>query len=170
MSNVRNRKIRVPATTVQLVQILGEILRDRMRLRMWRTECWTFEHVAEWNTPKTNEKTTVYLGSGDCEMFGIKNGPTREPLKLSLRVRCEYNRVEDDKFAIFGNWYIQMWVRLPNNRIARSHYHCDFGYGDERKITGLVNHMPILPPNRIAFWRTNDSGTISMVAPAEPQK
>lgn len=156
-------KIRVPATTVQLIQILGVILREHLRIQLWDTECWTFEHVADWcvfpRDPDTTEnwappdfEMSVYLGSGRCRASGYGSDPEKAK-ELQLRVRCEFSEWDP---AGLSRWDFQMWIRIPDGSVVRHHYACDLGYGNDRDISAVPaneSRMPQDPPRKLAFWR-----------------
>lgn len=173
-----SKKIRVPATTVQLVQILGEILREHIKISLYGTECWTFEHVADWEIKRTEYmlpsqendggsfdpqdyeykateyRMTTYLGSGKCLAFGYGDG-LGSVKELQLRVRCELcNWVPTGlKF-----WDVQAWIKLPDGSITCHHYQCHLGYGQECDIISAKDfpQMPEDPPRKIAFWQQTD--------------
>lgn len=191
MRNIRNKKIRVPSTTVELVQILGAVLRDHTKIKQWDAECWTFEHVADWDIERTEymlpsqangddsfpiqdyeykvveHHQTIYLGSGKCHAFGYGKDPGNAK-ELELRVRCEY-----DDWIPTGQklWDIEVWIKLPDGSIARHHYICFLGYGQDRDIMLKENSkMRKHPPNRIAFWRKDEVKTPSRPAYKNPRQ
>ena len=159
-----NKKIRVPATTVELIQILGNILRDHIKLGIIGSECWTFEHVRDWEIygekPDSDadvvewdlyllhgnpeHRMSVYFGSGNCHVVGPDG-------KTELRVCCEHR---DWIPASINYWDVQVWIKSPNQPIARHHYQC-FHHGRWLRDVCLVKNskMRQRPPKKIAFWR-----------------
>lgn len=92
-----SNEIRIPATTIEMIQVLGCVLREHIQLQMASTECWTFNHVkdwqirgkeptedasqAEWDQYMLNEnprhKQSVYLGEGYFRAFVSGDTPVR---------------------------------------------------------------------------------------------
>lgn len=163
------KKIRVPATTVQLVQILGDIIRNHIKISLYDTECWTFEHVADyevrWEEPDPDAGETewleylnygnpehsmnVYLGSGKVFAFGYHC--LGDPKQLDLRVRCEHSHWEPTAQKY---WDLQIWIKPPNGPIQQHHFTCHLGYGTCRSIFSETDSkMSQRPPRKIDFWR-----------------
>jgi len=150
-----SKHIRVPSTTVELIQILGEILRNHLGLSVHRTECWTFRHVSSWETmrsdfdyPVVDQRNSLYMGEGSCAASGEQLG-SRSYQKLDLRAQCHYNNWESAGSMM---WEIHMWIQLPDGSILSRPYRCFLGSGSDRDI----DHDPKLkikthPPKRIGF-------------------
>jgi hypothetical protein len=171
-----SKKIRVPETTVEMILMLATILRDHIKIQLVGTECWTFEHTADWEIRlKENEegypfyggpehKMNVYLGTGKCWAFNYKDvaGPVK---KLDIRVRLEYSKwVPMD----MSYWDIQIWIKLPDNSVVAHHYesHTNFGsesYGhrttEVSAVTDRFIKMDPNPPRKIAFWKETEKAT-----------
>jgi len=167
-----SKKIRVPATTVQLVQILGVILREHLKIPIDEegSECWTFEHVVDWDIqirepgPKASHaewcsyqyrvelgrpehEMSVYLGAGYCHVFNPEQGVKR----LELRVRCEHSIWVT---ASLRMWDFQIWGKFDGEPVWRNHFSCSLGYGTDRDILPeTLAAVPQSPPKKIAFWR-----------------
>ena len=164
----RRKKIRVPATTVALVEMLGHILRNEIKFRLRESACWTFEFVTEWQIstepePEEDDVTqdkwfqwdyyhnpdhqmSTYIGSGYCHPLIAGRGK-----KLDLRVRCEHVQS-----LYFSYWEFYIWTRDPDGEVTKYHYRCHLGYGYDRDyylIEGKESNMPDNPPRKIAFWR-----------------
>lgn len=161
-----NKKIRVPATTVQLIQILGTILREHIKLRPLDTECWTFEHVAKWGI--YGKKPGPEAGLVEWSEYQLYENPVHamqtylgyghyieeEGKRLDLRVRCEHTTWVG---ASLRDWHFQIWIKFPGGSTKQYHYRCDLGYGDSRDISPVEDsQMPHDPPRKIAFWRRQE--------------
>ncbi|MFH1223637.1 MAG: hypothetical protein V1647_04770 [Pseudomonadota bacterium] len=166
----RSKKIRVPATAVELIQFLGAILRDHLGLKFQKTECWTFFHVAQWPINKEvsdddfvpccvdpgtywvrTHDINVYLGKGYAKV--LSSGRYE---RVELRTRCEHVYWEE---LGLKSWNIQLWVRMPDGSILSKEYNCFTDYGDRQDT--MEAHNPSIskyPPRRIAFWK-EDSGS-----------
>jgi hypothetical protein len=160
-----NEKIRVPATTVELVQILGVILREHIKVELHGCECWTFEHVTDWDipedesipaefgdteisSPQIRHQMEVYLATGYFTAFGHDEpGNAR---RVDTRVRCELSTWVP---AFQSFWDFQIWFKLPDNSIEQHHYRCFREYGDKRDIAVENTSIPAEPPRKIAFWK-----------------
>ena len=168
------KKIRVPATTVQLVQILGVILRENLKIRIYgeHSECWTFEHVTDWEVPveppkegadqaewehyewqsvRGEHEMSVYLGSGHCSAFSSDQKVKR----LELRVRCEHSTWVATSLRM---WDFQIWGKFADESVWRHHFSCHLGYGTDRTISSeKLSDVAQNPPKKIAFWRKAES-------------
>ena len=81
--------MRVPSATVELIQILGTILRDRVGLSISKTECWTFPKILkkddssfEPSNPvatfeRAQNEYLIYLGAGHCMVQKPGSGQDR---------------------------------------------------------------------------------------------
>lgn len=148
-------KIRVPSTSVELVLILGAILRKHITLSLQGKECWTFERIVDFSqTSYDDEKgelevdnyLTVYLGSGYLHAY-IEDGPVQ---KVETRVRCTRNQFMPCNETA---WSFELWLRPENGKIMRYRYDCteSFINGDDEiyPIKNMI--MALLPPRKIAF-------------------
>lgn len=153
-------KIRVPSTTVELVQILGTIFRDQLKIIQFGTECWTFQQVADYEVrtkteaypgagyKPTEHRNSVYLGEGHLKaQFYTANSGNAE--KVEVRTRCVHNNWEA---AGLKSWIIELWLKPEDGEIRRYHFFCNKGYGFDRDIC-LFDDKTIseLPPKKIAF-------------------
>lgn len=159
-------KIRAPSTTVELVHILGDMLRTKLKINVAITEGWTFEPVAEWTSYGANREcskqnalywehvanetpkhfTSIYLCSGCC-YEGISSHVSR---RLDLRARCE--RYMWDSAGI-GYWIIQLWVKHSDGLVESIYHEYDFG---DTKDNARAQNTPLYkmkeaPPKCIAF-------------------
>ncbi len=188
MSN--SKKIKVPATTVQLVQILGGILRDYIKIYVVDTECWTFDHVANWETKRTesmmppsqasdgglleqedyeyqvtDHRMAVYLGSGKCRAMVFSNEDSGVIKSVELRVRCQRS---EWVAANLHYWDIQIWMKIFDSPIERYHYEC-FPWSGNKPLDATLRsdlEIPKLPPRKIAFWRKQETSPINLSEPA----
>jgi hypothetical protein len=167
----KSNSIRVPATTVDLVLVLGRILRKHLQLKILETECWTFEHVADWEIyyklpaddadASEREWYEVYLGSGHCLTRGAGQDSAKA-LKIELRVRCEYGKWDS---AGLNRWDFQLWLKLPDGTIQRRHFgssiehipHHQVADREVYEIDSSKSRMPMSPPRKIAFWRQKEA-------------
>ena len=167
-----DKEIRVPATTVQLVQILGTIIRDHLKVRLFGTECWTFQHVVNWEIwgeePKSEaeesermnyeyrnpeHRMSVYFGAGHLKAFGYGEEPMNAK-RLDIRVRCEHARWVPTGFSF---WDFQIWLKLPDGSVERHRFTYHLGYGEERSIHAeLLRRMPANPPKKFAFGQPEE--------------
>jgi hypothetical protein len=158
---VETGKIRIPSTSVELVQILGMILRDHLKLKLWGTECWTFEQVSAYDVkskdnidPETDiyrgveHEVNVYLGEGYFRARHFTpNTPDTE--KVQARVRCELSKWVPASLSV---WIFHIWLKAENGEIRRYYFECHRGYGSGRNINlDEKKEIPLLPPKRIAF-------------------
>ena len=166
---VMSKEIRIPETTVQLVQILGTILRDHLKISFYgdRTECWTFKHIVNWQIRgdepgpyasydewwnymfylNPEHEMSVYLGSGYCHAFSSEH----RVKKMELRVRCEHSRWIATSLRA---WNIQIWMKFEGKTVKRHQFRCHLGYGSDRRIYEEdASSIPMHPPKKIAFWR-----------------
>lgn len=162
MSNNKSNEIRIPCTTVQLVLILGKILRKHLRIKMIGTECWTFipsasmgvyGHCPAYSTEedvsldvirkKTQKHFIVwYYGFGYC--YEGTEASTSD--KLELRVTCDHHKSIDS----FDFWYFQLWLRRHDGSIERHYFQCDLGHGNKMDVAratlsgfpNLQEHLP----------------------------
>ncbi len=166
---MNGKKIRVPSTTVDLIQILGTILRDHLELDLPESECWTFEYVTDWEiygkedewsddfpVPylDTEAVNSVYLGTGKCWAFGYGDNHGNAE-QLDLRVRCQHSR-----WITGGSdyWDFQLWIKTPDGTVRQHRYTCNLWGASGRDIfpkTG--SKMPQNPPRKIAFWRQEEA-------------
>lgn len=149
-------KIRVPSTTVELVQILGTIIRDHLKIRQFGTECWTFQQVADYEVRSkecegyrpVEHRNCVYLGEGylKAQYYSINSGNAE---KVEIRTRCEHNNWEA---AGLKSWRIELWLKPENGDIRRYFFFCNKGYGFDRDICLFDDKtIPAFPSNKIAF-------------------
>lgn len=178
----KSKSIRVPATTVDLVLVLGRILRKHLQLEILETECWTFEHAADWEiytkppaegadpsewewyeyySSRPEHEMTVYLGSGNCLARGLGEDP-KKALKIEIRVRCEYG---EWVLASLSSWDFQLWLKLPDGTILRRHFDSSIEYTPHHQVADREideidpskSRMPVHPPRKIAFWREKEA-------------
>lgn len=161
------KEIRVTSIIVQLIQLLGTILRDQLGFKLYRPECWTFEHVGKYEIPvdrhakepakdASNEEwgeydrskepeheVSVYMGTGRFPVYS-GNGVDQ----VEVRVRCEH-----DHWTPTGlkSWDIQMWVKWPTKEMQYEHFWCSLGYGTDCSISPCDLPIPKLPPRRFSF-------------------
>lgn len=153
-------KIRIPSTSVELVLILGVIFREHIKLSLQGTECWTFEHVADFSHISYNEGEEdlevnnyldIYLGSGYLHAY-IDDGPVQ---KVETRVRCTHNQwVPCDE----SDWTFELWLKPENGKIMRYRYACPKVFSNVENIFLLNNeNMPLIPPKKISFSNASDN-------------
>jgi len=160
-------KIRVPSTTVELVQIFGTIFRDHLKIRQFGTECWTFQQVADYEVrskqdvypgadyKQVEHSNSVYLGEGSlkAQFYTTDTGNAE---KVEIRTRCEHNNWEG---AALKSWTIELWLKPENGEIRRYFFFCNKGYGFDRDICLFDDKViPNFPPNKIAFKANKGDG------------
>ncbi len=159
--------MRLPSATVELIQILGTILRDRVGLSISKTECWTFPKILQKddssyepsNPVATFERAQneylIFLGAGHCMVQKPGSGQDR----IELRVRCVRNKCLT--LDIGDSWDIQLWQQdLDTKSIFRCHHfvcHCyrnELDFGAQRVISAVglkASKMRVNPPRDIRF-------------------
>lgn len=166
-------QLRITGQVVELIQILGTLLRSHMFLQDISDECWTVEHSADWGIPyredpslsdedrawadfmhagrDEHEQTTYLLTGKACWITG--EGKSREHGWHRIRANCEFSDWHDAGLSL---WDIQIWAEV-DDRIDRYHFLCHRGYGDDRDIClAEPGKMPLTPPRKIAFWRERE--------------
>lgn len=162
-------KVQVSSMYVELIGILGAVLRHNLKMHLREAESWDLEHVAdwgiygerpdddasesEWSTFHLHENPIhemhTYLASGKCSpmSYGAIKGRGQ---RVEIRARAEFSKW----VAVAQSyWSIQMWVMVEGGAVQRYHFHCHRGYGEDRDIheQPLPKKMKDAPPKRIKF-------------------
>ncbi len=162
-------KVQVSSMYVELIQILGRVLRKNLKMCLRKAESWDVEHVADWGIygkqPDSDaseeawfnfhqyenpiHEMHTYLASGKCSpmSYGDIKGRTQD---VEIRVRAEFSKW----IAVAQSyWDIEMWVMVEGGTVQRYHFHCSRGYGEDRDIyeQPLSAKMKDTPPKKIKF-------------------
>jgi hypothetical protein len=164
-----SKEIRIPSTTAMFVTNLGQILRQNFSLKVNVHEHWTFEQVAKWEeclqkgaclthgisdelqakldaNPGDQSlwwsdchypyKIEVYLGEGRLRVSG-------KAVEIRVRIESIHNDGMGDMYTA------QVWVHVEGQKVQKGHFYLE----NNGKPWVLVEPMPDLPPDKIAFWR-----------------
>lgn len=142
--------IRVPSTTVEIIHILGQILRQNLEFEVWRTECWTLKDIASWNEEYDDHGCPgryiqLYYVQGHC----YEDRPSRAE-KLEIRASCEY---DDCVVGSLKSWTVKFWVQREDGTIRKYYFFCTkYGYGGSWDVDDFEDKpFEDNPPARIAF-------------------
>lgn len=152
-----SQKTRITSIEVELVQVLGTILRDHLKLQPHGSECWTFTHDYNYNIAPEEERdpetdiycgveheVSVYLTEG---YLPVMNSGKIE--KVELRVHCELCKWVPTALSF---WIFQFWLKPENGEVKGYYFECHREYGWNRDIH--LNESKVVspfPPQEIAF-------------------
>jgi len=108
------KEVKVTATSVELITILGRIINERMQMPVVGLG-WTIQFDAE----STAQNEALYLMSGSC----MTNDPDWLCIlmnRLSITVRCERSWS-----SALLMWDLQIWVKHSSGFIDRYRYACN---------------------------------------------
>jgi len=168
------KDIRVPETIVELLQILGLMLRDQMMLTAVANECWTIRPISEWDIThpciedlmaqyewprratlqfdKIEHRMSLYFISGHCI---ISAGCPESEERVEIRVIAE--KCDSSESMGLAYWVLKVWMQLKDGTIHRFHFQCHLGYGSDRDfLAESIEKMRPLPPARISFKDSSD--------------
>lgn len=152
----RNKKIRVPRTTAQLVVGLSRILREQMELTIVTHEHWEFERVADWTSGKDHIVEVHPAWEHDCHLvvgdaeIRLNDGKATSKCKIKIRARIQRNEWLELGYPDHFYWNVQIWVLMPSGEIVRGNYNL---WNDGGDIIENQDEMPLRPPSKVAFWR-----------------
>ncbi|MDO8472067.1 MAG: hypothetical protein Q7S64_02910 [bacterium] len=170
---MKRETVRLTEMSVQLTLMLASIIRDQLHLWLCGYECWTFEHVANWDVngvdpgPDATEaelygyhvyehpisRHCAYLGSGHCHVSDYGERRLKYQV-VELRVRCEHC---DWTATGLKHWDIWFWLKLADGTVEAHQFRCDLNYGTDKDIRPIDNLKKIpYPPERIGFASTED--------------
>jgi len=107
-------EIKVTATSVELITILGKIINERMQMPIVGLG-WTIQFNAE----KIAPTEALYLMRGSC-MTGSEEGLPKQMKHLDITVRCEHGWS-----GALLLWDLQIWVKHSSGFIDRYRYACN---------------------------------------------
>lgn len=140
---------------------LGQVIRAHFGLKVTKHECWTFEHVANYEicgnpgncvihdapwvehqdssciSPCYEYRNKIYLGVGEVTIRGGQ--------RYMLRTRIEHTY-----WDLSGELYIaSVWASKPDGELLRG----QFGLFEDGTAYVSDQECPLRPPSKIDFWR-----------------
>ncbi len=139
---MRSNESRHTSTDVELIRILGFILREKIQLEITIPECWTFRFLAP---NQTRDEIFFALGTGHC--MSPKAPWQTHDMMQQLELWTSITRS-----AKTGLWTAKIWIKYPDNFIDRYMYICS---SDLARCRRLFNpswlDMDAEPPTAIDF-------------------
>ncbi len=158
-------KIRINSMYVHLCGLLSSIIRENLKFRVSNTECWTFEHITDWQIyDKKNpsecggepyyfveHSQSLYFGSG--YLTGFSHDDRSKFQKVQLRVVCEFS-----EWVPAGQsfWTFRIWVQYSDGRIEK-HFLNKYSFSKTLDEGEIPKNMRNAPPKRISFKETTES-------------
>ena len=118
------KKSRHTSTDVELIRMLGLILREKIQLEIIIPECWTFYFSAP---NETRDEVVFVLGSGRC--MSPKAPWQAHNTMQQLKLRTSTTRSLET-----GLWTVKIWIKYPDNNIDRYMHICSSDLARCRRV------------------------------------